>query len=72
MPVGIWRLQIFTGEASSSDKLRLYDCPNDVYILFNPWCEGQTKIADDNRVKDDRFLVVRSPNDGLMAHSSNA
>ena len=41
IPVGIWRLQIFTGEVDSTDKvLRLYDVPNDIYILFNPWCQG--------------------------------
>jgi hypothetical protein len=41
VPIGIWKLKIFTGETSEpAGRLRLYDCPNDIYILFNPWCEG--------------------------------
>lgn len=40
-PIGIWKLEVYTGEAGdAAERLRLYNCPNDIYVLFNPWCEG--------------------------------
>lgn len=41
IPVGIWRLQIITGELVTPDRLSVYDCPSDIYILFNPWNSGE-------------------------------
>ena len=44
VPVGVWRLQILSGLQESGDdrtKQRLFDCPTDIYILFNAWCEGK-------------------------------
>lgn len=39
-PVGIWRLQIITGVQEEPERLKLYDCSTDIYVLFNPWSQG--------------------------------
>ena len=40
-PVGVWKLQVVTGDHHTLGKLKVYDCPTDIYVLFNPWCEGK-------------------------------
>lgn len=59
-PIGIWKLEVYTGEAGdAAERLRLYNCPNDIYVLFNPWCEDDTVYMEgeqDGRSKASNLL----------------
>lgn len=35
--VGIWQCKVETGTRSDSGSVEKYLCPDDIYILFNPW-----------------------------------
>lgn len=37
-PVGIWKCSIQTNIAGQGDKRHDYEIPDDIYIIFNPWC----------------------------------
>lgn len=39
--IGRYRLSVVTS-ALTADLTSIYESKNDVYMLFNPWCEGKT------------------------------
>lgn len=42
--VGVWRMKIHS-QIAGNEKTKVYDCKDNIYILFNPWCKGKKNFV---------------------------
>lgn len=55
--VGLWRLRVITTTRDSPDQARsIYQCKENLFILFNPWCTEDTVYMEDETWRQEYVL----------------
>ncbi|KAF7692420.1 hypothetical protein HF521_010030 [Silurus meridionalis] len=53
--IGKYEITVKT-QSTGSESVKTHDSEKDIYILFNPWCEGDTVYMDDDAEKKEYVL----------------
>ncbi|XP_035218185.1 hemocyte protein-glutamine gamma-glutamyltransferase-like [Stegodyphus dumicola] len=53
--VGLWRMKI-QSQVSGSEKVKIYESKESIYILFNPWCKDDPVYMEDSRSRQEYVL----------------
>ncbi|XP_067006907.2 hemocyte protein-glutamine gamma-glutamyltransferase [Anabrus simplex] len=54
--VGLWRCVLRTDRLDQKVVKKDFNCPEDVYILFNPWCKEDAVYVDNDALREECVL----------------
>ncbi|CAG7835561.1 unnamed protein product [Allacma fusca] len=54
--VGIWRCQVKSNLVTTPGRPEVFQCPEDIYLLFNPWERSDTTYMPDKELLDEYVL----------------
>ncbi|XP_054712738.1 hemocyte protein-glutamine gamma-glutamyltransferase-like isoform X2 [Uloborus diversus] len=53
--VGLWRMKI-QSKVPGSNKINVFECKDNIYILFNPWCRDDPVFMADSKDRQEYVL----------------
>ncbi|KAG5891828.1 hypothetical protein JTB14_035850 [Gonioctena quinquepunctata] len=56
VPVGIWKLTVITALSGQREIRKDFTIPDDVYILFNPWCPEDSVYMENEEERNEYVL----------------
>lgn len=54
--VGLWKCHVVSRLKSFKEREQKFECPCDIYVLFNPWCKEDTVYIEDEKWRNECVL----------------
>ncbi|XP_069698764.1 hemocyte protein-glutamine gamma-glutamyltransferase-like isoform X2 [Periplaneta americana] len=54
--VGIWKCIVRTHPVGQREPVNVFKCEDDIYVLFNPWCEEDGVYLEDEQLRQEHVL----------------